>query len=72
MASLSVKKKARSRINNAIRDKHINRPILCQWRKEVPRLGKDGRSLVQFHHFDYRQAALGAFICAKCHKQDYQ
>jgi hypothetical protein len=71
MATPSVKRKARYTINNALRSGLINRPEKCSVCGIYPGRGKDGRSLIQFHHYSYARKPFGAFLCAQCHRHEH-
>lgn len=61
-SSAPFKKRARSRINNALRDGEIEKPSTCaSCHKEKPDLA--------FHHPNHHQATSGRWLCRSCHER---
>lgn len=63
MANTSAphKIKARSRINNALRDGRIEKPETCQ--------GCGAKTDIQAHHPNHQEATKVRWLCRSCHER---
>ena len=61
---------AYSRVNNAIEQGRMLRPVKCEVCRQTPGVDSLGRSKIQgHHHAGYKQALRVVWLCAACHNK---
>ena len=64
------KKQAYQKVRRALERGDLVRPDLCDECRQPPRRGRDGRSLIQGHHYlGYKQPLSVRWLCVLCHSR---
>jgi len=58
---------ARGKVANAIRAGRLTRPTVCPACGDAPAPDRLGRSRMEGHHDDHRQALAVRWLCRQCH-----